>query len=195
MRCYAARSLSAVRNLPAYSFSYSTAARAGADNSTLTNAISPLSSLAAALWEITDSAAGVGVAVGSGVEVGAGVFVGIAVGSGVGTGVDVGSGVFVGIAVGFGVGVAADGAGAEASGSEVEESEQANDSAASAAANDSASVRPNPERLIRASATFIVKRCSLLFPDEGGAVFCAFRHWKILPKTRGGRQDGRRSPH
>ena len=98
MACSDERSLSAVRNLPAYSFSYSTATRAGDDSDTLTKAMSGLSSLIAALWEIMAGTTGVGVEVG--VEVGA------EVGVGAGSGVSVGEG--VGVDVNVGVGVAAD---------------------------------------------------------------------------------------
>ena len=53
-----ARTLSAVRNLPAYSFSYSTATRAGDDSAMLTNAMSELSSLTRTLWDITEGTTG-----------------------------------------------------------------------------------------------------------------------------------------
>ena len=56
MRCSTAVSLRAVRNLPANSFSYSTAARVGADRATLTKTICPLSASTRASWEIADGA-------------------------------------------------------------------------------------------------------------------------------------------
>ena len=60
MRCSTAVSLRAVRNLPANSFSYSTATRAGADRTALTKTICPLSASIVALWEIADGVSGSG---------------------------------------------------------------------------------------------------------------------------------------
>ena len=148
MACSDANSLSAVRNLPANSFSYSTATRAGADSATLTKAMSGLSSPIAATWEITDGTAGAGVGVGVAVEVGAGVAVdaGGAVGVGVGVAVDAGGAVGVGVGVAVdvngGVGVAAD---AIVAGER--KSERANDSAMNAAKTVIASARPNLDEM------------------------------------------------